>query len=174
MIEITTKRKKQLRDNIYKLSFMEHEEIFKMLKNNDLNFTQNKNGTFIDITNLDGSIFTEVENFVTFCLKNKQELDDYDKKINECKINNTFDKIPGSVSLTNALVVKNTDNWQELLNTVKDNEKVNAFVNLIDNNSEKFNIKKTNTRFMNIKKKYSKIYFDKKVDQELQNVLFKE
>lgn len=173
---LTTRRKKHLRDNINKLSSTEHDEIFKMLRECDLNFTTNKNGTFFDMANINEITFEKIEQFVEFCLCNKKNLDDYDQKIKECKINNNFDKLQVSSPLNNVInsEKENTDDWMSLLNQVKSSDKVSAFVNLLEN-GEKLVIKKTNSKFMNIKKKFSKkIVSEKKNDSELLNILFKE
>ena len=66
------------------------------------------------------------------------------------------------------------DDWQALLADVKHNEKINAFVNLLETNTERLAIKKTNTKFMNTKKKYSKKFLPDKKCEDLQNVLFHE
>jgi thiamine kinase-like enzyme len=167
------RRKKNLRYNINNLSQTEHEEIFKILKTHDLSFTQNKNGIFVDISLLPQDILEKMEDFVEFCINNKIELDEYDKQVNECKINNTFDSIRNSVPLTKMLVADNiVDDWQGLLNEVKTNEKINAFVSLLESNSEKLSLKRANTKFINAKKKYSKkITNEKKNENDLQNNL---
>lgn len=173
---LNTRRKKHLRDNINRLSSTEHEEIFKLLRDSNINFSTNKNGTFFDMSNMDEFIFNKIEMFVEFCLCNKKNLDDYDQKINECKINNNFDKLQVSCPL-NSVITSEQDNgedWVSLLNQVKNNDKVSAFVNLLEN-SDKLVIKKTNSKFMNIKKRYSKKFVsEKKNESELFNVLFKE
>jgi len=174
-MSIPSRRKKQLRDKINKLSFTEHEEIFKILRNKSCNFTQNKNGTFFDISNIEEETFSTVEQFVDFCICNKKELDEYDKKINECKISNNFDKLQ-SIPLTEVInSEESTDNWQALLADVKNNDKISAFVNLLENNFDKLSIKKTNTKFLNTKKKYSKKFvIERKGEADLQNMLIAE
>lgn len=168
----TNRQKKQLRDKINKLSQTEHEEIFKILKKNDISFTQNKNGVFFDISLLSDKIAIEVEEFVDFCINNKVELDEYDKQINECKMSNCFDKMKNSVPLMTAMSVKPADDWQGFMQEVRSNDKINAFVHLLENNTEKLCIKRTNTKFVNAKKRYSKkSNFEKKNDLDLYNNL---
>lgn len=173
---LSTRRKKHLRDNINKLSSTEHDEIFKMLLDCEINFTTNKNGTFFDMANINQLTFEKIEQFVDFCLCNKKNLDDYDQKIKECKINNNFDKLQASSPLNVVISSEKetTDDWVSLLNQVKYSDKVSAFVNLLEN-GDKLVIKKTNSKFMNIKKKFSKkIVSEKKNESELLNILFKE
>ena len=173
----TSRKRKHLRDKINKLSATEHEEIFKIMQNHSIEFTQNKNGTFFDISKISEDVLVSVEQFVDFCINNRKELDEYDKKINECKLNNNYDKLQRtSVPLQNAITSEDKkEDWQALFNEVKTSEKVNAFINLLENNNDRLNIKKTNTKFINTKKKYAKKNVsDKKGDNELPNVLEKE
>ena len=172
---MTSRIRKQIRDKIGKLSFTEHEEIFKILETHSIDFTQNKNGTFFDISKIPDDIFSTLEKFVDFCINNKKELDEYDKKINECKLNNNYDKLQkSSTPLNLAINTEEQENWQEVLNDVKKSEKVFAFINLLEN-TDRLNIKKTNTKFINTKKKYSKkLLAERKGESELPNNLQKE
>ena len=167
--------RKQIRDKIGKLSSTEHEEIFKILETHSIDFTQNKNGTFFDISKIPEEVFSILEKFVDFCINNKKELDEYDKKINECKLNNNYDKLQkSSTPLNLAINTEEQENWQEVLNDVKKSEKVFAFINLLEN-TDRLNIKKTNTKFINTKKKYSKkLLSERKGESELANNLQKE
>lgn len=172
---MSSRLRKQLRDKISRLSFTEHEEIFKILEEHNINFTQNKNGTFFDISIIPEEAFIILDNFVNFCISNKHDLDEYDKKINECKLNNNYDKLQKtSTSLCNVINSEEVDDWQEILNENKNNDKVMAFVNILEN-TDRLSIKKTNTKFLNTKKKYSKkLVSEKKGETELPNVLDKE
>ena len=168
--------RRKLRDEISKLSNNEHAEIFKILKSHyPESFMKNKNGVFFDLNEIDVKILEELNKFVEFCLSNKAKLDDYDRHINEYKQINCIDKKNNiSVSLTQVI---NSDhpkeNWYGLLAEVKSNEKINAFVNLLENNSERYNFRRSgNCKFINAKKKYSKkLVSDKKNDYEYINNL---
>lgn len=52
--------------------------------------THNKNGTFVNFSTIDDAVVQEVSKFTDFCLSNKLELDDYEKRMSECKINNDY------------------------------------------------------------------------------------
>jgi hypothetical protein len=185
------KRKKNLRYNINNLSRTEHQEIFKIFKKNNYSFTQNKNGVFVDISLLDEDKLSELEKVVAFCMNNKVELDIYDKRINEYKLTNNFNLTNGNVKSNgnntmsdNACVSKPLDSviksaieddWQGLLQVTKKNEKIQSFVNLLESNNDKFCLKRSNTQFLNAKKKFSKkMTSDKKNDYDLQNNLVEE
>jgi hypothetical protein len=175
----TSRRKKQLRDKINNLSHTEHEEIFKILRTNDTVYTQNKNGIFFDISKLNNEILEQIERFVEFCINNQVELDEYDKQINECKINNCFDKIKSTSCPLGEVINADNENvetqWHALMEDIKSNEKISAFVSLLENNTEKLCIKRTNTKFINAKKRYSKRFTsDKKNESDYHNVLIAE
>lgn len=49
----------------------EHKEIFKIIKKHNLNFTENKNGVFINLNKLTDNILMEINNFIMYCVNNK-------------------------------------------------------------------------------------------------------
>ena len=89
----SNKYKKLLFEKINSLSSTEHEEVFKIIKSNNINYSKNKNGVFFNISNIHDDIVKHIDEFVLFCVSNKKELDEYDKKLNECKLNNNFQNI---------------------------------------------------------------------------------
>lgn len=99
MNNYTNKQKKKLFDKITFLSKTEHEEIFKLIKKyneqntNQIYFSKNKNGVFFNLSDINDIVCNEIENFVNYCIENKKILDDYDKKLNECKINNNYNNL---------------------------------------------------------------------------------
>lgn len=87
----TNRMRKQLLDKINELCPTEHEEIFKIINENDsdCNYTRNTNGIFFNMSIFSDVLLSKIECFVLFCLENNKELDEYDKKLKECKsINN--------------------------------------------------------------------------------------
>ena len=188
VVAFTSRMRKLLRDKINKLSQTEHEEIFKLLQSDSsaINFTRNNNGVFFDISLLDDNVMSKIDEFVDFCISNKVNLDEYDKHMNECKIKNCYDRgnnntvnantNTSSVSLGNAISSKVlVDDWQGLIQETKTNEKITAFVTLLENNSEKLCIKRANTKFVNAKKRYSKkTITERKNESDLQNNMTRE
>lgn len=162
-IEYSNKFRKILFDKISNLSTTEHEEIFKMVKSNDISFTQNKNGIFFNISTIDDCVIEEIDNFVTYCMSNKTILDEYDKKLNECKINNNFDNIiPAAyvdapcLYLDHAVKI-NDDEWVCLSSI--DSKKIQKITNFVEKmavDREKIGKKKMNVKFHNARKKYAK------------------
>jgi hypothetical protein len=181
---MSSRRKKQLLENINRLTNTEHDEIFKVMKMHHIPFTQNKNGVFFNLLHVDDGIIEIIGNFVDFCLKNKTELDEYDKKINECKISNKYDVIVNKNNDTDSfaksldlVLIEETkaDDWQTIAADIKSSEKLTALVVLLETNLEKIHKKKANSKFITAKKRYSrKLVSDKKNEAELMSNLIEE
>ena len=60
--------------NIKELSKIEHIEIFKIIKNKNIKYSENSNGIFVNFNNIPNNIIGELYDFIKFCLKNKEEL----------------------------------------------------------------------------------------------------
>jgi hypothetical protein len=73
----------------------EHEEIFKILRSHNIDHTQNNNGVFVNLNRVPDATIHEVQRFVDFCFDNKQDLDEYDKRLNECKLSQNYDRFLG-------------------------------------------------------------------------------
>ena len=97
MIIVTNKQRRHLASRISGLSKTEHGEIFKMLRssvkssiqddeNDKIPYTRNANGVFFNLNDVPIDLFKQLEDFVSFCIENNQELDAYDQKIRECKM----------------------------------------------------------------------------------------
>tara|TARA_B100000035_G_scaffold32821_2_gene24949 strand:- start:3619 stop:3921 length:303 start_codon:yes stop_codon:yes gene_type:complete len=63
---------KDLKDKIELLSKSYQIEIGRLLKKNNININENKNGVFINLSSVDETIITELENFLNYA--NNQEL----------------------------------------------------------------------------------------------------
>ena len=51
----------------------EQEEIYRILTKNKAEFSENTNGVFFDICKLPAEVFQEMQKFMEFCRKNRQE-----------------------------------------------------------------------------------------------------
>jgi hypothetical protein len=196
-MEWTTRDKKHLIEKIGLLSQTEHDEIFKIIQMGhqdlgcDTTYTQNNNGIFINITNANNDVMRKVDDFVDFCLKNKDELDEYDKRINECKLRNDYTGIMGNIMNNNVecdvkssslaevisqekatLINEKKEDFEKLVLESKKNEKLSAFVNMLEDNIEHVHKKKGNMKYINAKKKFGrKLASEKKNDMEHSNIL---
>jgi hypothetical protein len=175
----TNKTRKLIFDRINSLSSTEHEEILKIIRQHDVSYSQNKNGIFFNLSNLSNDVVKNIDEFVTYCISNKKDLDEYDKILNECKINNSINTMPAiKTSLSQmgkmyqvqeANVEKRT--WANTQVDEMSMERLIKFVNRMNQDKEKIGKKKLNLKYNNAKKKYSKKCSDKKIDTDINDIL---
>lgn len=80
--------RQELVNRIDKLNKEEHIEILKIiLKQNNINYSENKNGTFLNMNDIDDNILKDVEQYVNYVnLKNKN-ISDIEDKISKLEQN---------------------------------------------------------------------------------------
>ena len=83
--EYSIVEKKELVNKINMLSKIEHIEIFKIFKKNNIKYTENSNGIFINFMNIADSVITLLDKFIKFCYKNKDSLVEKENILNENK-----------------------------------------------------------------------------------------
>lgn len=156
----SNKQRKLLFDKINLLSSTEHEEIYKIILADMVNVSKNKNGVFFNLSAIDDAIVGKIEAFVDYCLQNKEQLDDYDKKLNECKLMHKVGKIENmNIRLEELVTSENQtikDDWTSIKMDAKATAKVVAIIQRMNEDREKLCIKKANSKFITAKKKYSK------------------
>ncbi len=74
-------KKKKLKDLIKSLNRFELIEIFNIFKNENCNYSENTNGIFINITNVDEEVINKVYKFIEFTEEKKKELKDQEEMI---------------------------------------------------------------------------------------------
>lgn len=164
-----TRVRKILMEKISLLSDTEHYEIFKLLRESGIPFTQNRNGIFLNFKNVPDNIIASIDQFVSFCFANKKDLDEYDKRLNECKLNNnveslvTKDKeytLNSSMSLGDVLQEEQQSQdmkWLESMKDTKDKQRIENMIGLLESNLQKVHKKKScNMKYANAKKKYGR------------------
>lgn len=65
------------------LATSEYEEIFRILKRNNESYTENSNGIFFDVMIIKNETYTDMEKFMLFCLKTRQNDVDRQKELEE-------------------------------------------------------------------------------------------
>jgi hypothetical protein len=65
--------RKKLLDEIRTLSKSELEEIYRILKTSKAEFSENSNGVFFDLCKLPAEIFLEIQKFMEFCHKTRDD-----------------------------------------------------------------------------------------------------
>lgn len=171
------REKKSLMEKIGRLGPTEHDEIFKIFKKHDISYTENKNGIFVNLKNIQNEILKEINDFVDYCFENKPELDEYDQKINECKyrnnINNMFQRSNSTTFVHSSIREPTTkkDRMKELLEEVDKTEIVKDFIDKIHSSFEKVIHNKTGSKFIMARKRYLK---KNAVDYDLSDELIPE
>ena len=75
----------ELREKIKKCSEFEMKEIFKLVSN--LNYTQNKNGIFLNMKQLDETMITKIEDLLKYFESNSDKEKERQTLLNEIKLN---------------------------------------------------------------------------------------
>ena len=66
---------KQLRDNIESMDNIHQIHILKILKENNINFTENINGIFVNMTLLDDGTLKQINNFIKYVNLQQKQLE---------------------------------------------------------------------------------------------------
>ena len=65
---------KELREKINSLDNYEHLEILKIIIKNDVKFTENSNGVFVNMNKLDDKSLNEIKSFLSFINNNLNKI----------------------------------------------------------------------------------------------------
>ena len=76
---------KELKKQIEKLDKNKHIEIMKIIYDNDIDFTNNSNGIFINLTNINLELLNKLENYLKFINEQEKELDAFIVEKNHVK-----------------------------------------------------------------------------------------
>ena len=71
---------KFMRDNIEKLDTNNHIDILRLLVKNDVFINENKNGVFINLTDLSNDIINDIEKYIDYVMEQKIDLDYIEKQ----------------------------------------------------------------------------------------------
>lgn len=69
---------KLIQSNISKLTNEELIELFKIIKNSNINFTKNNNGVFLNLNWLTKEHLNKINNYISFCIKSQNEINKYE------------------------------------------------------------------------------------------------
>ena len=85
---ISYEDRKNLFENLKTLVKPEQEEIFRIIRRTKENFTENSNGIFFDLANISDEAFTQIKEYIGFCIKNRQEHEARLKELETIRIQN--------------------------------------------------------------------------------------
>jgi hypothetical protein len=73
--------RKRLHEEIKKFNRTEQEELFRILKRENEEVSENRNGIFFDLTVIKESTLTKIKEWITFCKKNTTEFEEREKEL---------------------------------------------------------------------------------------------
>ncbi len=173
--KFNNKQRKHLVNQINGLSYTEHEEIYKIIKKHGLSYSQNKNGIFFNISSFPNEVVDEIYKLVSFCMSQQHELDEYDLKINECKMSNNVQRMDIKKHFE-----ANAEHQRRQIEHIHEKldeasmEKLTNFVEKMKQDREKIGKKKTHTSFLNCKKRFLKVSGERKIEKDLEDELNQE
>lgn len=68
--KLSIKRLKEIRDVITELDVCEQSEVLKIVEKNNIKFTENKNGVFINMNKLSDKAIEDIESFLEYINNN--------------------------------------------------------------------------------------------------------
>lgn len=74
-------------DELKKLVIVEQEEIFRILKKNNCDFSENSNGIFFDLSKLSTASFLQMKAFLSFCQANRKNFEIRDREMEDSRLN---------------------------------------------------------------------------------------
>jgi len=77
--------RKELLENMKVLSKTEKEDIFRIIKRENEQFSENSNGIFFDLATIKNTTFVEILNMITLSNQKKQEQDERLKKMEKLR-----------------------------------------------------------------------------------------
>ncbi len=86
---IPYEKRKILFENIKLLVKPEQEHVLKLLKKYKESYTENSNGIFFDLINICDAAFNSIEEYLEFCIKNRQEEKERIEELNKLR-NETY------------------------------------------------------------------------------------
>lgn len=80
--------RKKVFEHIKVLVKPEQEEIFRIIRKTKENFTENSNGIFFDLATISDDAFSQIKEYLNFCLKTRQEDAERLKELETIRIQN--------------------------------------------------------------------------------------
>lgn len=87
--------RKRVLSELKKLVKSEQEQIFLILKRYKLEYSENSNGVFFDMSRIPSEPFDEIQKFLTFCQANRSEFEARDREMETSRLSlgeNAFEK----------------------------------------------------------------------------------
>ena len=114
------RNRENLKKELSNLSTSEYQEIFNILRNDSISYTENKNGVFINLKNVNDDIIHKIFNFIEFCKDNKKNLQILDDRQKEHIKNSNNSKQTRTYNIS----VNNDDIFNNIDNNINTNKKI--------------------------------------------------
>ena len=148
-------QKKEIINKINTLTNIQQKEIFNIIKRNNINYTFNKNGVFIDITKIDNSLVDEILNYIKFIESNDISLNKIETLCT--KYYNNRNTVSDTYKIINFIEFQNLDT-----------KRIEKIINIINKN--KNNKKECHLKFTNTMKKYNRILLNSETENYINNL----
>ena len=148
-------QKKEINNKINTLTNIQQKEIFNIIKRNNINYTFNKNGVFIDITKIDNSLVDEILNYIKFIESNDISLNKIETLCT--KYYNNRNTVSDTYKIINFIEFQNLDT-----------KRIEKIINIINKN--KNNKKECHLKFTNTMKKYNRILLNSETENYINNL----
>jgi hypothetical protein len=79
--------RKRCLDELKKLVKSEQEQIFTIIKRFNIEFSENSNGIFFDLSRVSQEAFNEIQKFIIFCQENRKEFELRDRAMENSRLN---------------------------------------------------------------------------------------
>jgi Rad3-related DNA helicase len=89
VLNLTTEEyeeRKRVLDDLKKLVKAEQEQVFFILKRFHVEFSENSNGVFFDLSRLPKAAFQEIQKFLIFCQANRKEFEERDREMETSRL----------------------------------------------------------------------------------------
>lgn len=87
--------RKRVLQELSRLVKSEQEQIFLILKRYKLEYSENSNGVFFDMSRIPSEPFEEIKKFLTFCQTNRRDFENRDRQMETSRLSlgeNSFEK----------------------------------------------------------------------------------
>jgi phage host-nuclease inhibitor protein Gam len=135
----SVKDKENIKREIGKLEHYELLEVLKILKEGTDKISENKNGTFINLKNLDDSILEKIEIFIEFCKTNRERLEKDNPFKNIKRQYSPSRPLPSYINEPTIKIKETNLNYKEFIIDLKENnEQVLKLKERIKNHNGKY------------------------------------
>lgn len=86
-MKYTIKYREELKDNIEKMSKIDQIQILKIITENNYEITENQNGCFINMNDMNDKIIEEITKYIDYVNKKDTEINDIETQKETLKMN---------------------------------------------------------------------------------------